>query len=307
MSLTGYRIVSRNGTQYTLNRLAGKGAFSLVYESCRDDDGKIVAIKVIEKRKVQGKSLQNLLREIEIMRTVSHPNVMSLEDLLETDSYLFIITQFMHGGELFERIVARGHLTEEDARGIVSQILCGINYLHSIGVCHRDLKPENLLCTSQEEGFTVVISDFGFSKLFGRGELMKTGCGTLHYAAPEVFQGRAYTEACDMWAVGVITYVILTGCFPFDGPARQLGEKILHADYCRGNLDAIHVSEPARDFIARLLVVQADKRLTAAQCLQHPWVTGECPSTANAEGSNRQRNLRQSVDNLSTVIKRTAV
>lgn len=178
----------------------------------------------------------------------------------------------MAGGELFDKIISRGHFTERDAAFIMKQIVSGIQYLHDNGICHRDLKPENLLCSEEDEHFRVVITDFGFSKHFGRGELMKTSCGTLHYAAPDILMGKPYTEACDMWAIGVIAYVVLTGCFPFDGSTEALGQKILAGDYCTPNLDIRGISQPARDFIARLLVVDPARRMTARQCLEHPWL-----------------------------------
>jgi len=232
------------------------------------------ACKVISKAFLDAHAQANLIREIGILREVQHPNVLTMHDLLETDQFLFIVMPFMGGGELFEKISQRGHFSEGDAREVLTQIAKGVQYLHSKGICHRDLKPENILCSDEEEHFRVVISDFGLSKLFGRGELMTTSCGTLHYAAPEVLQHRQYTEACDMWGFGVVAYVLLTGSFPFSGPREQLPDLICSGRYNKRNLELRHISKPACDFIARLIVVEPERRPSATEILSDPWLVG---------------------------------
>ncbi|KAH3762896.1 myosin light chain kinase [Pelomyxa schiedti] len=264
---------------YHLTKVIGRGTYAYVYYAEVENTREVVAVKVIDKvNLVNQKQRINLLREVEIMRTVNHPNVLSLLDLIEDETCIYIVTPHMGGGELFNKITYHGHLTEGDAVTIVKQICEGINFLHSLGICHRDLKPENILCSEEPVNFRVVISDFGLSKLFGRGELMKTACGTLQYAAPEIFTSRIYSEACDMWALGVIAYVMLTGCFPFDGTYHDLMNKISRANYCKGNLNAVGVSPAAIAFIECLLQVEPSNRMQARDALAHPWLASPTES-----------------------------
>ncbi|KAH3746015.1 myosin light chain kinase [Pelomyxa schiedti] len=281
---------TRSSSVYHLLRVIGRGSHARVFYAEVEGTREVVAVKVVEKAKLfNGKQKTNLIREVEIMRSVVHPNVLSLIDLIEDTNNIYMVTPHMGGGELFNKIISRGHFTEADAVSIVKQICEAINFLHRQGICHRDLKPENILCSEEPVNFRVVISDFGLSKLFGRGELMKTACGTLQYAAPEVFTSRVYSEACDMWTLGVITYVILTGCFPFNGTYEDLMAKMSQPNYVKDNLTPVGVSLPAVAFIEGLLQVEASNRLHANNALSHPWLL------ANLSGSSGV-SLRQSVD-----------
>eukprot|EP01105_Mastigella_eilhardi_P026129 TRINITY_DN7394_c0_g1_i1.p1 TRINITY_DN7394_c0_g1~~TRINITY_DN7394_c0_g1_i1.p1 ORF type:complete len:322 (+),score=74.45 TRINITY_DN7394_c0_g1_i1:62-1027(+) len=261
---------------YQFGKLIGRGGNSEVYRAVSEESpGEAYAVKVVSKRSMGGdqKRVQNLLREIEIMHEIHHANVLSLSDLTEDVNNLYLVTKFMGGGDLFNKVIGRGHFTERDAAKVMKQILEGIAYLHSKGICHRDLKPENILCSDEQNDFVVVISDFGFSKLFGRGELMQTACGTLQYAAPEIFSSHKYTQACDMWTVGVICYVLLTGCFPFDGTYDDILGKISKADYCKTNLAHLAITPDATDFMDKLLMVNPMTRMTAMQALANNWIT----------------------------------
>jgi len=175
--------------------------------------------------------------------------------------------------------VKRGKFVERDASSIVKQILNGLGYLHAMGVAHRDLKPENLLCAPPQEGESVgrtVLADFGLAKVFGRGELLRTHCGTPSYAAPEIVRGdKMYDKSVDMWSLGVITYVLLCGFFPFFDPEPEvMKKKILNAEF---SFPADHwtgISVYAKDFIKSLLVLEPHKRVTAEQANRHPWIQG---------------------------------
>ena len=162
---------------------------------------------------------------------------------------------------MFEKVSSQGHFSELEARKVLTQIARGIEYLHSKGICHRDIKPENILCTDEPEDYRVVISDFGLSKFYGRGELMSTSCGTAHYAAPEIYMNRPYDEACDMWSYGAVAYVLLTGSFPFATTTREpLANVICSGKFNRRNLQIRHVSEPGlfhihSSFHACLLII----------------------------------------------------
>jgi len=264
--------------EYEIGSELGRGGFAVVYAGRSKKNNEAVAIKVIEKNCVDVSELQSLVREIDIMKKVDHPNVLKLIDIFESDTRVTLVTELVTGGELFYKIVERGSYSEADAAGIVKQLVTGVEYLHSKGIAHRDLKPENLLCSDGEgKDMTIKIADFGLSKMFSAGEVLKTSCGTPDYAAPEVLQtDGTYSNAVDMWSVGVITYVLLCGYPPFYAKEqRELFTQILNAEYEFPEEDWGKISEDAKDFIRHLLVVDPNERMTASQALQDKWLAGQ--------------------------------
>jgi len=208
------------------------------------------------------------------MKKLNHKSIVQLYDIFETPNELFLVLEFVPGGELFDQIVERGSYTENDAAKLVRQILEGIDYMHKHGVVHRDLKPENLLCASAN---VIKIADFGLSKDIESGNL-QTSCGTPSYVAPEVLMGGQYDNEVDIWSIGVITYVLLCGFTPFFGDnQRQLFERILHATFDFPSPEWDDISEAAKDFVKKLLVVNPAQRLTSAQALAHPWLAEAAP------------------------------
>ncbi|KYQ94367.1 putative protein serine/threonine kinase [Tieghemostelium lacteum] len=261
---------------YVVGKELGRGAFSVVKEGTRKTNNEKVALKYIEKKFVKKKHIEQLRREIDIMKKVSHKNVLALKEIFESDSHLTLVMELVTGGELFYKIVERGSFTEKDARNVVRQVCEGVEYLHSQGIAHRDLKPENLLCSGDGEDMVIKIADFGLSKIFGGGEALETSCGTPDYVAPEVLTGGSYDNAVDMWSIGVITYILLCGFPPFYASSQNLlFEKILTADYDFPEPEWTHVSENAKNFIKKLIVKDPDQRLTAKKCLEDAWITGE--------------------------------
>jgi len=288
--------------EYEIGSELGRGGFAVVFAGKSKKDGEAVAIKVIEKNCVDVSELQSLVREIDIMKKVDHPNVLKLIDIFESDTRVTLVTELVTGGELFYKIVERGSYSEADAAGIVKQLVTGVEYLHSKGIAHRDLKPENLLCSDDEgKDMVIKIADFGLSKMFSAGEVLKTSCGTPDYAAPEVLQtDGTYSNAVDMWSVGVITYVLLCGYPPFYAKEqRELFTQILNAEYEFPEEDWSQISEDAKDFIRHLLVVDPDERMTAAQALQDKWLTGHCGSdaTVSISGHLSKYNERRRAQN----------
>jgi len=190
--------------------------------------------------------------------------------------------ELVTGGELFFKIVARGSYSEKDASSIVVQIVSGVQYLHTTGIAHRDLKPENLLCVGDDRDMLIKIADFGLSKIFIGGQVMETSCGTPDYAAPEVLTGTVYDKSVDLWSIGVITYVLLCGYPPFYAQSQPgLFEKIINADYDFPEPEWSYISDTAKDFIRNLLVLDPKKRLTAEECLVHPFLQiGNAPAKA---------------------------
>eukprot|EP01113_Clastostelium_recurvatum_P020307 TRINITY_DN240_c0_g1_i4.p1 TRINITY_DN240_c0_g1~~TRINITY_DN240_c0_g1_i4.p1 ORF type:complete len:319 (+),score=99.38 TRINITY_DN240_c0_g1_i4:435-1391(+) len=255
---------------YLIGKEIGRGAFSIVKEATHRKTGEKFAVKSIRTRYIKNKLL---MREIEIMKKVgNHPNILKLYEVFETKKYLYLVLELVDGGELFERIVERGEYSEKDASNIVRQIVAGVAHLHQAGVAHRDLKPQNLLCAGKD-GDDIRVADFGLSKIFGDGENLETCCGSPEYVAPEVLECKPYNAACDLWSVGVITYVLLTGCFPFwDKNNAVLYEKIRNVEY--GWPEGLEISAGAKHLIENLIVKNPEKRFTAEQVLEHPWIIG---------------------------------
>jgi len=193
--------------------------------------------------------------------------------------------ELVSGKELFDKIVERGQYSEKDAANIVKQIVEAVKYLHENDIVHRDLKPENLLSAGEGENEIVKVADFGFAKNFGEEKLI-TSCGSPGYVAPEVLTEDTYTNAVDMWSVGVIIYILLSGYPPFyDESPPKIFKKITEAKYDFNDPAWEHVSDLAKDLIRKLLVRDPDERLTAAQCLNHAWLTGGANQNTDVKGS----------------------
>ncbi|EAL61115.1 hypothetical protein ACTFIW_006903 [Dictyostelium discoideum] len=259
---------------YELHKEIGKGAFSVVFLVTEKKTKKQWAMKIIDKKSSSKAALET---EIEIMKKVDHPNIVKMHEYFESTDKIYLVVELVTGGPLFDRIVDKKSFTEKEAKLITQQLLQSLVYLHSIGIVHRDLKPENLLLKTPTD-LTVALSDFGLSKIVGDDVFMKTTCGTPSYVAPEVLNNisnspTAYSDAVDMWGVGVITYILLCGFPPFySEDIRKLFESILSASYDFPNDYWGNVSKEAKHFINCLLTVEPTKRYSAKQALEHPWI-----------------------------------
>ncbi|KAL7715738.1 Protein kinase [Entamoeba marina] len=263
--------------KYTKHDEIGQGAFSIVYKGTKKENNQSVAIKEVSKTSQNVDQLKLLRREIDVMRKLSnHPNVVKLFDVFEDEQMILMVIEYMSGGELYDQIIQRGNFTEADASDIMYQILSALNYIHANGIGHRDLKPENLLC-STSKGDVVKIADFGLSKDNSDGNTaMTTCCGSPSYVAPEVLEGSSYDHECDIWSVGVITYVLLSGYLPFFGETQdELFQKILSGDFTFNYSCFKGISNEAKDFINKCLVVDPQDRSSAADLMKHPWVNPE--------------------------------
>ena len=189
-----------------------------------------VAIKILEKDKIKEQAdITRVMREIQILKIVRHPNIVQLYEIIETSRQLFLIMEFVSGGELFNYIVKKKRLENREACRFFHQILAGIEYLHSIKICHRDLKPENLLL---DENMNIKIVDFGLSNTYKKSsDTLKTACGSPCYASPEMIAGKRYLGLdTDLWSLGVITYAMTVGYLPFEDPdTNKLYKKILES------------------------------------------------------------------------------
>jgi len=288
-------------------RLGTPGQFGYAVEVVHKATGAIRATKVISKKDFSRESrrihFENLRNEIEIMKTMSHPNLIKMYEVYETISDLYIVMELCKGGELFDRIKAKGNLTEKEAAKLLRQIFHAIDYMHSKKCAHCDLKPDNFLFLTADPDSPLKVIDFGMSKFVERRKYFDTLCGTPYYIAPEVIQGK-YTIHCDLWSLGVITFIMLFGYPPFYANPSQFGsltnQKIFSL-ICKGfypiskkgygpffNSD-MPVSDSAKDFISKLLTLDTAKRMTAAEALDHPWLKGstasESPMVAEVIGN----------------------
>ncbi|ETW05679.1 CAMK/CDPK protein kinase [Aphanomyces invadans] len=258
----------------------GHGHYGTVRIGTHKITGTKVAIKTIPKVKVSRP--ETLRREIEILRTVDHPNIIKLFEVFEDTRHLHLVTELCTGGELFDRIIARGHYTEADAAKLVRKILDAVKHCHDREICHRDLKPENFLFATKDEAAELKVIDFGLSRtdVGGSGDsFMTTRVGTPYYIAPEVL-GRHYDKSCDLWSIGVITYILLCGYPPFYGDSDpEIFQSVRAGKYSYDTPEWVGVSAEAKDLIDHLLLLNPSKRLTAAEALQHPWLSGSAPAT----------------------------
>ncbi|KJE92873.1 calcium/calmodulin-dependent protein kinase I [Capsaspora owczarzaki ATCC 30864] len=273
--------------KYTLKQLLGEGAFSEVVLGVDNVTHASIALKIIDKRNCTKQ--QSLETEVAILKTAKHSNVIQLLDVFESPRYLYLAMELVTGGELFDRILEKGYYTERDAAKLVKDILSAVQYLHSAGIVHRDLKPENLLFFSKDEDSKIMITDFGLSRIRKEADeslVMETTCGTPGYVAPEVLTRKPYDKAVDMWAVGVITFILLSGYPPFYAENNaELFKQIMRAEFSFDPNYWSDISESAKDFIRHLLTIDPEQRFTADQALEHPWIASDAASDKNIHSS----------------------
>ncbi|KAI7887427.1 Pkinase-domain-containing protein [Lichtheimia hyalospora FSU 10163] len=307
---------------YLLLHTLGEGEFGKVKLGIHVDSSQEVAIKLIKKDNIDSSTrMSKVEREISVLRTVCHPYIVKLYDVIETEKYIGIILQCASGGELFEYILAHRYLKERDACRLFAQLISGVHYMHQKHIVHRDLKLENLLLDRDRN---VIITDFGFANQFSsaKDDLMATSCGSPCYAAPElvVSEGMYVGSAVDIWSCGVILYAMLCGYLPFDDdPANPEGDNInLLYKYILNTQLAFpdYVSDDARDLLQKMLVPDPTKRCTMQAIMEHSWLqphrdlfrktidvlereameTADLPMPVNKSnnGTKQQRNDQQS-------------
>ena len=215
--------------KYDIKALIGEGSFSHVVRVEHRMTRQPYAIKMVNR--LRGREVCE--SELNVLRRVRHAYIIQLIEVFESVDKLYMVVQLATGGELFDRIISKGSFTERDATRVVAMVLDGVRYLHSLGIAHRDLKPENLLYYHPGHDSKILITDFGLSAFRKAGDIyMRTTCGTPEYIAPEVLARKPYTCQVDLWAVGVVTYILLSGSMPFDNDNRtRLYRSILKAEY----------------------------------------------------------------------------
>ncbi|KAJ8536282.1 hypothetical protein K7X08_034683 [Anisodus acutangulus] len=252
---------------YRLGKTLGHGSFGKVKIAEHLLTGHKVAIKILNRRKMKTPDMEEKLkREIKICRLFVHPHVIRLYEVIETPTDIYVVMEYVKSGELFDYIVEKGRLQEDEARHFLQQIIAGVEYCHRNRVVHRDLKPENLLLDARGN---VKIADFGLSNIMRDGHFLKTSCGSPNYAAPEVVSGKLYAgPEVDVWSCGVILYALLCGTLPFDDEnIPNLFKKIKSGVYTLPS----HLSPLARDLIPRMLIVDPMKRISIPDIRQHQW------------------------------------
>lgn len=268
--------------KYTVTKLLGKGACGEVKLCFSKGTCKKFAMKIIPKKKfsindrVQINDPSRIMIEAKILKSVNHPCIIEVEEIIDTPENLFIVLELVEGGELFDRISSIGQLKEENAKLFFYQMATAVKYLHDLGITHRDLKPENILLFTNEEDTLIKLTDFGLSKFFDAGSMLKTFCGTPTYVAPEVLFSAGhgtYTEAIDSWSLGVILFVCLVGYPPFSEERKdmKLTEQILGGHYTFPKQYWSHISPEAIDLVRKLMTVNPSVRITLKETLEHPW------------------------------------
>jgi len=264
------------------DKVLGSGYNGVVRLATRVDmPSQKFAVKAFKIGNVAPEKRAQLQSEVGIFLCMDHPHVTRLFDVYESQEYLYLVMECMEGGELFDRITELKVFTELDACEAVSQMLLALNYLHSHGIVHRDLKLENFLYDCRDSSHLKLI-DFGFSKMWDPNIKMHVSCGTLAYIAPEVLT-KAYTSQCDVWSLGVIAFVLLSGYMPFSGSEEVQTKNISAGKYVLKPERWGKISEDAKAFIGALLEVNPDKRLTAASALEHRWIAKRHEATPQAE------------------------
>ncbi|XP_052175724.1 calcium-dependent protein kinase 26-like [Diospyros lotus] len=259
---------------YNLGKKLGHGQFGTTFLCVEKATGKEYACKSIAKRKLLTQDdVDDVRREIEIMHHLSgHPNVISIKGAYEDAIAVHVVMELCTGGELFDRIVKRGHYTERKAAALTRTMASVIEACHSLGVMHRDLKPENFLFVDKEEDSLLKTIDFGLSIFFKPGETFTNVVGSPYYVAPEVLR-KHYGPEADVWSAGVIIYILLSGVPPFWGESEQeIFDEVLHGDLDFSSHPWPKISDSAKDLVRKMLVRDPKKRLTAHEVLCHPWV-----------------------------------
>jgi calcium/calmodulin-dependent protein kinase I len=276
---------------YDIKDKLGSGSFATVKRATRKSDGKQFAIKVIKKTKLNAEELAVVHDEVEIMHKLTHPHCVQLYEMFETSKKIYMVIELLTGGELFDRIVAKGSYSEREASELIKSVTSAIQYLHSIGVVHRDLKPENLIYASPKPDSPIKITDFGLAKYrAGKMEAMTTACGTPGYVAPEVLKNEPYGPAVDLWSLGVILYILLCGFPPFyHESTAALYKQIKKGEYDFPDPYWTDISDSAKDLVRCLLCVDPKKRYTAKQVLAHPWIAGNAASDKQFGKKHTQR------------------
>lgn len=257
---------------------------------------RVVAVKQMQKAKLTPEDMAALTVEIRSMKLLSgHESFVKLYESYDEEKFYYLVIELISGGELFDRIVEKEKYTEREARRVIRQLTHAIAFAHSQGVAHRDLKPENVLLKNREDDTSIKVADLGFAKIVTKDNpLMTTPCGTPGYVAPEILSGRPYGLQADIWSLGVIFFILLSGYPPFaDEDQKRLFEQIKAAAYSFADPVWDSISDMAKDLIAKILVPDPARRLKASEILRHPWMTLDDEMINNVALSGTREQLKR--------------
>lgn len=253
-------------------------------KGCNRRSGKVYAIKIVDRLKLKRPAC--LFEEISILSKLDHPNVIQLHDLFIEPERVFLVTEYMKGGDLFDRIAKERHYNEDDAKETCRVLFGAVAHIHSRKIAHRDLKPENILLSTLKNDSIIKIADFGFAKYKVIPHSLQTECGTPKYMAPEILKGVKYDTKADIWSLGVITFVLLGGYYPFLGDDRDLQSmrsQIKQGRFKFRDRNWKHISDEAKQFVASIFDTDPNQRPSAELALQSEWLSGKnCLCLANS-------------------------
>jgi len=274
--------------------LLGRGSFATVWKCRRICDDAVFAVKVIKKKHLNSVAESKIKREIDVMKKLKHEHCVSLYNVFTSRAKVQFILELCTGGHLLERLGNTPFYSERDAARIMQQLALACQYMHSKGVVHRDLKPENIIYKDTSEGANIKVTDFGLSTYVeGAWEQnLRTPCGTPAYVAPEVLQRQGYGCECDLWSMGVILYVLVSGFPPFYGSdLTKLCKRIIRASFDFSPEPFQRISDEAKEVITLCLQRNAGQRVTPGQLLKKPWINGAAGNDQLVGVSDRLRKM----------------
>ena len=272
--------------EYILGKTLGTGSFGQVRLAKHKPTKQTRAIKILKKSQIK---MENLINEISILSKLSHPSIMQIYEIFEDSVNIYIISEYCKGGELFDIISQKGSFTEKEACLIMKQLMSGICYCHQNGIVHKDLKPENIILDDESEDLSIKIIDWGCAKTLNKKEKLHSVDGTSYYIAPEILRGD-YDEKCDIWACGVIFYILLCGYPPFNGDDDdEIFEAILKGEFVFPKEEWDCVSDDAKNLIKKMLTQNPKKRISALDSLKDIWFK------KNEEKSETNKKLAKNV------------
>mmetsp|Transcript_254 Transcript_254/g.221 ORF Transcript_254/g.221 Transcript_254/m.221 type:complete len:356 (-) Transcript_254:67-1134(-) len=280
---------------YKLKKTIGRGSSGIVKLAIHKKSNKQYAVKIISKKDLLDDDIKAINREANIYMELKHDHIVKCFEFYDDKRYYYMVLEMMEGGELLNTIINKTIYTENEARNIIRIITTAIKYCHDKGIVHRDLKPQNLLLAKREDINTLKIADFGFAKNFTIS-FLDTKLGTPMFMAPDILVNQIYGKEVDMWSIGVITYLILSGHPPFNdesGNWMNLQRKIIHGQFEFESEIWDNISEPAKQLINGLLNVNPARRLTAEQVLSHPWITMDDTELENYKLNKNLSELRK--------------
>ena len=284
---------------YEIKGTLGKGKFGKVKLGVHKQSGKQVAIKIINKNFLEGVDLEQIKSEIDILKIAKHPNIIKLYDVYENEKYIYIIMEYCLGGDLFSYIEKRNFkLSEERACEIIHKLCTAVYFLHQYGIVHRDLKPENILMMDKTDNADIRLVDFGLGKMLGPGEKCNDPFGTFSYVAPEVLEEKEYDFKVDLFAIGIITYLLVAGFLPFDdeNSEKEIARQTVYEPTPFPKKIWNNISPEAKMFVDNLLNKDPDKRMNLGEVLQHKWFGKFINNGGNNLNENSVFNRRKSKD-----------